>query len=209
MAKYELDIYKKNNSLSDAKEILKISLSLAYQKKVKSFYKVIAITIKELIDSGYLDDKSFRKLNNNFYKTKIDDNVVIFMKNNLFSDEEISLDDFLKQKLVKLYNKDIPSYLSSQEKEKLMNSEYREIINISYAKQELNSDKFPLVENTNKNNLINIFEKIGYYSITVKEYIDILSDKYDYNIYSQHRVFINTFNNYILEIGLYILNILD
>ena len=40
------------------------------------------------------------------------------------------------------------------------------------------------------------------------EYVSCVS-LYDYNILKEHHFFMNTFNNYILEIGLYIYNLLD
>lgn len=205
--------------LKDLYQVLSISISLAngmvWKDKTKSFYEVIAKEIKAFFEENLIKNLELQKFKNEYLKITIDNKSLIFLKNNLFRTEDkkyLNQEEWLKQRLVFLEKKELPSYLEEKEKYKMLNDlddRERKILNDNYNRQELNSNKFSLnLIEKDKIDLINILTKYNCFSITVEEYIDMLvQGKYDYNNLSDDyiiKVFKNTYNNYILEIGAYI-----
>lgn len=223
MSKYEIkQIYNKknyNNILNDSYKILSISVSMAnaitWKEKEKSFYKIIANELKEIFDNKLLSGMQFKKISNSFYRTEISGTSILFLKNNIFSDSDelLEIGDFLKQNLIKT-EKNVPEYLTTGQLNELLgklNDKEKNIINEAYPTQELNTNKFYLNDKRLNLDLINIFEKDNYFSINIIDYINIMHDNYDYNYDSEdykNKIFKDTFNNYILELGAYIASVI-
>lgn len=212
------ELSAKQNTEQRLKDIAKnllfsvaLSSGLAHKEKIPSFSKIIAKELKELIDSGLLKQLSFYKFHNHYVRVTTQNKSVCFLKNNILNKEsKITLERFLEQKLVYLENHELPKYLSAKEKEELIRSvddDLESIIIRNYSRQELNSDRYVLTLNENdKDVLLRIFRKYNYYDINVRKYIEIMASNYDYEIQSEfeNKRLKNAYNNYILEIGLYI-----
>lgn len=188
-----------------------LSSGLAHKEKLPSFSKIIAKELKELIDSGLLNHLSLYKFHHHYMRVTTQNKSVCFLKNNIIDRKSrITVDRFLEQKLVYLENHELPKYLPSKEKEELIRSvddDLEDIIIRNYSRQELNSDRYLLTLNENdKDILLRIFRKYNYYDINVRKYIEIMASNYDYEIQSEleNKKLKNAYNNYILEIGLYI-----
>lgn len=211
-------IKDKKSILEDIYKTLSISIALAngmvWKEKTQSFYKTIAREIKDVFDNKLLNNIELKKFKNKYLRINIDNNSIIFLKNNIFSDDSIKLDydTWIKQKLIIIENKQLPDYLTSKEKEdmfKTLSDNERDILNTSYSRQELNSDRFSLNKgDNNKDKVLKILNKFNYYDITVEEYLNLMSEgKYENKNITNDKnisIFKNTFNNYILEIGVYI-----
>lgn len=208
-----------DSRLRDMHQVLSISISLAngmvWKEKTKSFYEVIAREVDTFFKDNLIENIELQKFNNKYLRVSTPNNSLIFLKNNLFDMEQknfIDKDKWLKQRLVFLENKELPDYLTGKEKEKMfetLSDDDRDILNRNYNRQELNSDRFILnLNKEDKFKLIEILTEYDYFSITVLEYIKMLSTgRYNYknssNDYTM-RTFKKTYNNYILEIGAYI-----
>lgn len=206
--------------IKDIQQILSISASLAHgmvwKEKTKSFYQIMAKVLKEVFDENLLDGYPLKKFRNEYKKINSQGENILFQRNNLFtlSDEKLDQEEWLNQKLVMIEQRKLPNDLTSKDKEKIfknLGSDDIELINRNYNRQELNSDRFMLsLIEEEKEQLLNLLDKYGYYSITVKEYIDRLSKgDYDYNNKyndKMEKLFKETFNNYILELSVYIAN---
>ncbi len=209
-----------NDKLEDIYKTLSISVSLAngmvWKEKTKSFYKTIAREIKDVLDNNLLENVSLKKFRNKYLRIKVEDNSLIFLKNNIFDveTEKLNQRDWINQRLVIIEKPDLPMYLTSKEKEemfKTLSDTERDILNENYNRQELNSDRFvqSIVEE-DKDKLLQILNKFNYFDITVYEYINLIAEgNYEYRNKSDNKnigIFKNTFNNYILELGAYIAN---
>lgn len=213
----------KLDKLKDKKEILAISVALAsglaFKDKLFSFYEVIAKELLEIFDSGLLEEMELYKFNDNYIKMQIEEKTIYFNKNNLFLNtyELISVNEFLNQDLIILENKNLPPFLTSFEKEDLfkdLNGDEIRLINKNYNKQELNSNKYILnLSSEDEIRLINVLTKANYFSISIYNYIKSIatgkyligSDSKDYKL----KYFKNTYDNYILELGIYISNTIE
>lgn len=213
----------KLDKLKDKKEILAISVALAsglaFKDKLFSFYEVIAKELLEIFDSGLLEEMELYKFNDNYIKMQIEEKTIYFNKNNLFLNtyELISVNEFLNQDLIILENKNLPPFLTSFEKEDLfkdLNGDEIRLINRNYNKQELNSNKYILnLSSEDEIRLINVLTKANYFSISIYNYIKSIatgkyligSDSKDYRL----KYFKNTYDNYILELGIYISNTIE
>ncbi len=213
----------KLDKLKDKKEILAISVALAsglaFKDKLFSFYEVIAKELLEIFDSGLLEEMELYKFNDNYIKMQIEEKTIYFNKNNLFLNtyELISVNEFLNQDLIILENKNLPPFLTSFEKEDLfkdLNGDEIRLINKNYNKQELNSNKYILnLSSEDEIRLINVLTKANYFSISIYNYIKSIatgkyligSDSKDYRL----KYFKNTYDNYILELGIYISNTIE
>ena len=213
----------KLDKLKDKKEILAISVALAsglaFKDKLFSFYEVIAKELLEIFDSGLLEKMELYKFNDNYIKMQIEEKTIYFNKNNLFLNtyELISVNEFLNQDLIILENKNLPPFLTSFEKEDLfkdLNGDEIRLINKNYNKQELNSNKYILnLSSEDEIRLINVLTKANYFSISIYNYIKSIatgkyligSDSKDYRL----KYFKNTYDNYILELGIYISNTIE
>ena len=213
----------KLDKLKDKKEILAISVALAsglaFKDKLFSFYEVIAKELLEIFDSGLLEEMELYKFNDNYIKMQIEEKTIYFNKNNLFLNtyELISINEFLNQDLIILENKNLPLFLTSFEKEELfknLNQDEIRLINKNYNKQELNSNKYILnLSSEDEIRLINVLTKANYFSISIYNYIKSIatgkyligSDSKDYKL----KYFKNTYDNYILELGIYISNTIE
>lgn len=213
----------KLDKLNDKREVLAITVALAsglaFKKKLYSFHEIIAKQLLEIFDGNLLDGMELNKFNSNYIKLMIENKAVYFNKNNLFLStyETISIREFLDQDLIILENKNLPDFLTSKEKEELfknLSEDEIRLINKNYNKQELNSNRFMLnlfIED--EINLINILTKANYFSISIYTYIKSMatgnyligSDNKD----SRIKYFKNTYDNYILEIGIYISNVIE
>ncbi len=212
-----------DDRLKDINQVLSITVSLAngmvWKEKTKSFYEVIARELKAFFDDDLIQDLKLSKFRNKYLRVNIPNNFIIFSKNNLFegSLELIPKENWLNQKLMFLEKCELPKYLTSNEKEKIyknIDDSDREILNKSYGRQELNSNKFVLnLIDTDKEKLIDILNRNNYFSITVLEYIDLLATgNYNYRFVSDEysmKIFKKTFNNYILELAAYISKVIE
>ena len=53
--------------------------------------------------------------------------------------------------------------------------------------------------------LLRIFRRYNYYDINVRKYINVMSNDYDYDLTEfENKLLKTTYNNYILELGVYI-----
>ena len=213
----------KLDRLKDKKEILAISVALAsglaFKDKLFSFYEVIAKELLEIFDSGLLEGMELYKFNDNYIKMQIEEKTIYFNKNNLFLNtyELININEFLDQDLIIFENKNLPPFLTSEEKEKLsknLNGDEIRLINKNYNKQELNSNKYILnLSSEDEIRLINVLTKANYFSISIYNYIkSIATGKYLVGSDSKDnrlKYFKNTYDNYILEIGIYISNTIE
>ncbi len=193
-----------------------LSSGIVYKSKMESFYKVIARELKELIDSGLLQSLTLYKFHNHYLRVTLQNKSICFLKNNIFTQEEkLNVDNWLDQRLVYLENQELPAFLSTKEKEELIqlvDSDLESIIIRNYSRQELNSDKYLLTLNEeDKAILLRIFRKYNYYDISVKKYIEIMASNFDYSIESnvENQKIKTTYNNYILELGAYISREID
>lgn len=217
IAKTKIDILK------DKKEILAISVALAsgqaFKNKLFSFHEVIAKELLEIFNSDLLDEIEFYKFNSNYIKISIKNKNIYFNKNNMFLNvyETIDMKDFLNQDLIILENKDLPSFLTSEEKKELfrnLSEEEINLVNKNYNKQELNTNKYHLnLYNEDEIRLINILTKANYFSISIYDYIKyIATGNYLIGINNEDKkikYFKDTYDNYILEIGIYISNTIE
>ncbi len=210
--------------LKDKKNIIAMSVSLAsglaWKNKVCAFYEVIARELLEIFDKKLLNNVVLDKINTNFSKLYISNQIIYFSRNNLFLDsyEKIKIDDWLKQTLLIIESKSLPSYLTSYEKEEIfqyIKEEEMDIINRNYNKQELNSDKFMLdLDENDISDLIKILTKANYFSLSVYDYLKMIAQnnysyELDYIKDKELKYFKNTYNNYILELGSYIAKVLE
>lgn len=214
---------KRLDILKDKKEILAISVALAsglaFKDKLLSFYEVIAKELLEIFDNNLLEGISLYKFNENYIKMNIENKNIYFNKNNMFLNtyEVVTIDEFLNQNLIILENKDLPTFLTSEEKQQLfknLDEDEIKLVNKNYNKQELNSNRFILnLYNEDEIRLINILTKANYFSISIYTYIKSLaignyvigSDNKDNKI----KYLKDTYDNYILEIGIYISNTIE
>ena len=210
----------KHDKLEDIYITLSISCSLAngmvWKEKTKSFYKTIAREIKDVLDNNLLENISLKKIRNKYLRINVKNNTLIFLKNNIFEvdSERLNQKDWVNQRLVIIEKPELPTYLTSKEKEEMFKTlldEERDILNRNYNRQELNSDRFVQnIKEEDKEKLLNILNESNYFNITVSEYINLIADgNYEYRnkTYNQNiEIFKNTFNNYILELGAYIAN---
>lgn len=206
------------NKMKDIQQVLSISISLAngmvWKEKTKSFYTVIAKELKQVFHNDLLEGCQFKKFKDQYLRVSTSGEDIIFQKNNLFeqSNKRLEKKEWLNQKLLIIENKKLPEYLRSKDKEKIfknLGSDDIELINRNYNRQELNSDKFALnLIEEDKERITYLLDKYGYYSISVEEYINLLSTgNYNYHYISDNQLekrFKDTFNNYILELGVYI-----
>lgn len=213
----------KLDKLKDKKEILAISVALAsglaFKDKLFSFYEVIAKELLEIFDNGLLEEMELYKFNDNYIKMQIEEKTIYFNKNNLFLNtyELISINEFLNQDLIILENKNLPLFLTSFEKEELfknLNQDEIRLINKNYNKQELNSNKYILnLSSEDEIRLINVLTKANYFSISIYNYIkSIATGKYLIGSDCEDnrlKYFKNTYDNYILELGIYISNTIE
>ena len=213
----------KLDKLKDKKEILAISVALAsglaFKDKLFSFYEVIAKELLEIFDNGLLEKMELYKFNDNYIKMQIEEKTIYFNKNNLFLNtyELISINEFLNQDLIILENKNLPLFLTSFEKEELfknLNQDEIRLINKNYNKQELNSNKYILnLSSEDEIRLINVLTKANYFSISIYNYIkSIATGKYLIGSDCEDnrlKYFKNTYDNYILELGIYISNTIE
>lgn len=200
--------------LSDISNNLMLAVALASGnangKKFKSFYKVIAMELKEIIDSGLLNNVSLYKFKNQYMRVTTENTSVCFLKNNIINNEcKIPFNSFLEQKLVYLEDHELPKHLTTKEKNELINlvdDDLEEIIIRNYNRQELNSDRYMLTLNEkDKEILLRIFRRYNYYDINVRKYINVMSNDYDYDLTEfENKLLKTTYNNYILELGVYI-----
>lgn len=199
----------KKEILNDKYKNISLCLSLAsgyiWEEKVNSCSKLIA---QELLDFFCSDGEKYTYpiLTDNFYRITIDNNKVYFRKNNTFGEENLNKDAFLRQKLIFVENHNIPQFLQEEEKEKMKNLlsiEENIVLNNAYNKQELNTDKYYLDGTYNKLKLQKILTKAGYYDISVRDYLlNISNNKIKLKI--NNKLFQDTYNNYILELGSYV-----
>ncbi len=208
----------KKDMLEDIYKTISISVSLAngmvWKEKTKSFYKTIAREIKDVLDNDLLEDINLKSFKNKYLRINIEDNSLIFLKNDIIDElsEGLNQKDWLNQRLVIIENPELPLYLTSKEKEEMfkgLTDEERDILNENYSRQELNSDKFAQSLNEeDKAKVLEILNKFNYFDVTVEEYLNLVSDgSYEYrtNSHSKNiKIFKNTFNNYVLELGAYI-----
>lgn len=219
MKNLNLDMIKKqddNKKLKNTGNILKKLSLLSYKDDDKCFYSLIAKELINIFNNNLLGEIKLKKFNYIYYRINYNNESYLVLKNNIFSDELISIDEFLNQKLVKNENHILPNFISNEDKEKFMkeSKKIKELIDRNYNKQELNSDKFllNLVEKEDEKKLLKYFEKKGYYDISVLDYLNIIMDDYDYdNKYKDDskKLFKYTFNNYIVEIGMYISDVIS
>lgn len=212
----------KIDKLRDKKEILAISVALAsglaYKNKLLSFHEVIAKELLEIFDDKLLDDMELYKFNDNYIKMNIENRNIYFNKNNMFLNtyQVIDTDEFLNQDLIILENKELPKFLTSEEKEDLfreLSEEEINLINRNYNKQELNSNKYILNLSDDGVRLINVLTKANYFSLSIYTYVkSIASGNYLIgcdNNNEKVKYLKNTYDNYILEIGIYISNTIE
>ena len=213
----------KLSCLKDKKNILTISVSiasgLAWKDKLFSFYEVIAKELLEIFDNNMLEGITLNKINNNYVKIYINDEMIYYNRNNLFLNtyEKLKISDFLKQDLVVIESKKLPQYLTSKEKENLsryLSKEEMHIINKNYNKQELNSDKFTLdLVSHDERELTNLLTKAKFYSQSIYEYLEVIArGNYDYRINTlddEISSFKTVYNNYILELGAYVSKVIE
>lgn len=212
----EISVEKdKTKRLEDIRKNILLSVSLAgglvWKEKVFSFYETIARELLELFDNDLLENVSLNKCNNNFKRAYIKDKSIMYNQNNLFLNavEKMNIESWLKQTLLYIDNKVLPSYLTTSEKEKLFSKlETTDIylINQNYNRQELNGDKYFLNKKDDNIELLNILDKAGYYNMSIQEYIMLVATgKYSYEVKDiTNKNFKITYNNYILEIGTYL-----
>lgn len=207
-----------NDKLEDIYITLSISCSLAngmvWKEKNKSFYKTIAREIKDVLDNNLLENVKLKSIRNKYLRVNIKNNTLIFLKNNIFEldSERLSQKDWINQRLVIIEKSELPTYLTTKEKEEMFKSlldEEKDILNRNYNRQELNSDRFVQnIKEEDKEKLLNILNKSNYFNITISEYINLIADgNYEYRNKTGNQnieIFKNTFNNYILELGAYI-----
>lgn len=204
-----------NKRLKDISKNLLFSVALssgkAYKEEMKSFNKIIAKELKELIDNNLLENIPLYKFNMCYVRVNTQNMNVCFLKNNMFEKKcRITLNRWLDQKLVYLEEKKLPEFLTNEEKYNLINTvdeDLEPIIYRNYSRQELNRERYVLTLNEpDKDVLIRIFNKYNYYDITVRKYIDIMANNYDYDIseYLINKKLKYAYNNYILELGLQI-----
>ncbi|MCI8347412.1 MAG: hypothetical protein HFJ12_05670 [Bacilli bacterium] len=193
-----------------------LSSGMIYKSKMECFYKIIAKELKELIDSGLLQSLTLYKFHNHYLRVTLQNKSLCFLKNNIFTQEEkLSVDNWLDQRFVYLENQELPDFLSTKEKEELIqlvDGDLEAIIIRNYSRQELNSDKYLLtLNNGDKPVLLRIFRKYNYYDINVRKYIEIMASNFDYSIESnlENKQMKTTYNNYILELGSYISREID
>lgn len=201
----------KQNSLAIA---VSLAAGLAWKDKVISFYQLIAKELLEIFDNNLLGEFLLDKFNKNYVRIFIEDKTLYFNRNNLFLNtyEQIDIKEWLKQELLILENKDLPSYITSNEKEKLfknMTEEEIALVNKNYSKQELNSDKYMLnLVEGEETRLINTLTKADYFSLSIYEYIKLIaSGSYEFNTDSEDKgriYFKKIYNEYILELGIYV-----
>ena len=166
--------------------------------------------LKEIIDSGLLNNVSLYKFKNQYMRVTTENTSVCFLKNNIINNEyKIPFTSFLEQKLVYLENHELPKYLTTKEKNELINlvdDDLEEIIIRNYNRQELNSDRYMLTLNEkDKEILLRIFRRYNYYDINVRKYINVMSNDYDYDLTEfENKLLKTTYNSYILELGVYI-----
>ncbi len=210
----------KKDMLEDIYKTISISVSLAngmvWKEKTKSFYKTIAREIKDVLDNNLLEDISLKRFKNKYLRINIEGNSLIFLKNNIIDEvsEGLNQKDWLNQRLVIIENPELPLYLTSREKEEMFKSlsaEERDILNENYNRQELNSDKFvQSINEEDREKVLEILNKFNYFDVTVEEYLNLISEgNYEYrtNSHSKNiKIFKNTVNNYVLELGAYITN---
>ena len=213
MSKLNLEIIKdKNNNdyLKDISNNLKMLSYFAYDKKEYSLYQSIAKEIVSLMNNDYFMTLHLKKIKENYYRITTNDKSYLFVKGNIFSEVLIRADEFFDQKLVKLENYELPTMLKEEEKQNIIHTieDSKALINKNYSRQELNSTDFNLTLDSNDlPKLFDIFDRMKYYGLTVREYIELIADNYDYkNNYEDNKMklFKNTFNNYIIELGLYL-----
>lgn len=220
----DISIYKdKISRLKDKQKCLAISVSLAaglaWKEKVQSFYEIIAKEILEIFDNNMLDGILLDKFNKNYVRISIDDETIYFNRNNLFLNtfEQIEISEWLKQELIILENKNLPKYITSDDKNKLyevLTQEEIILVNQNYSTQELNSNKYILnLRKCDENKLINILTKGNYYSFSIYEYIKtIATGEYDYKIVSEDKgkiYFKKIYNEYIVELGAYLSKVIE
>lgn len=210
-AKQDIDQRLKDISKNLLFSVALSSGGMAYKDEMKSFYKIIAKELKELIDNDLLKNINLYKFHNNYIRVNSQNTNICFLKNNIFNkDCKITIDRWLEQKLVYLEDNILPEFLTNKEKEVLINAvddDLESIIYRNYSRQELNKERFILTLNeSDKEVLLRIFKKYNYYDINVRKYIEILSDDYNYNFnsYFENKKLKDAYNNYILEIGLMI-----
>lgn len=209
-------LHDKKNNLAIA---VSLAAGLAWKDKVLSFYEVIAKELLETFDDHLLDGILLDKFNKNYVKILLDDKTVYFNRNNLFLNtyEQLELGEWLKQELLIVENKELPSYLTSDEKESLFKNMTQEeiyLVNRNYNRQELNSNRFLLnLIKSDETKLINALTKVGYFSLSIYDYVQtIATGNYEYGVISKDKriiYFKNTYNNYILELGAYISKVIE
>lgn len=218
MSKLDLEIINnKSNSdyLKDISNNLKMLSYFAYDKKQESLYQSVAKEIISLMNNDYFMSLHLKKIKENYYRINSNDKSYLFVKGNIFSEVLIKADEFFEQKLVKLENYELPPVLTEEEKQNIIHTyeDSKTLINKNYSRQELNSTDFNLTLDTNDlNKLFDIFDKMKYYGLTIREYIELVADNYDYkNDYEDNKMklFKNTFNNYIVELGLYLSKVIE
>lgn len=217
------ELSKKQDSEKRLRDISKnlsfsvaLSSGMAYKDKMESFYKVIAKEINELIDSDLLDHLTLYKFHNQYLRVHVQNQNLCFLKNNMIVKESrLTTEDWLDQKLVYLENQELPTTLSSREKSELMASvdqDLEAIIIRNYSRQELNSDRYLLtLREEDRVILSRIFRKYHYYDINVRKYIEIMASNYFYEMSTEeeNKQLKIAYNNYILELGLFLANEID
>lgn len=188
-----------------------VSMASGYvwKEKVTSFSKLIA---KELLD--FFDEEMIKieypSLKNQFYRVKIQENSLCFHKNDLFQEKQkVDKATFLKEKLIYLEKCELPSFLTSNEKDEITKKITKEeaiLLNQNYNRQELNGNRYFLTgKDSDKEHLLTILKKASFFSMTVEEYlIKLAQGNKKMNIEEGTKLFETTYNNYILELGAYI-----
>lgn len=209
--------------LKDKQNNLAIAVSLAsglvWKDKVMSFYEIIAKELLEIFDNNLLDGILLDKFNKNYIRIFIDDKTIYFNRNNLFLNtyEQTEIKEWLKQELLILENKKLPSYITTEEKEclfKNMDFEEMHLVNKNYNRQELNSDRYMLnLIKDDETKLINSLTKANYFSLSIYEYMKIVAfGNYRYDTASKDKgiiYFKKIYNDYILELGAYISKVIE
>lgn len=196
-----------NEILKDIYMNLSLCVSMAsgyvWKDKVSSFYKLIAVELLSFFDSNILSVNypvlydEFIKENNGSFNT-------YFRKDCKFGEEALSKTEFLRQKLIYVDCYQLPNFLTSDAKRELAKVLSKDDIitmNELYNKQELNGDRYFMVDSSDKKQkFLNILEESAYYSITINDYLTMMS-KGELFLNSAHR---EVFDTCILQIALYI-----